>query len=529
MPFAQWGYHPDLARGEQLFARSFPADFISEAIDQTRGWFYTLMAEGVLHFHSTTYRNVVCLGHIVDRDGRKMSKSLGNVIDPFDVLDRHGADALRWFLITNGSPWASRRVSMEAFDEIVRQFLLTLWNVYAFFVTYANADGIDPAALPASPRPSRPVIDRWILSQLQRTIDEARRGLDAYDATGAGRRIEAFVDDLSNWYVRRSRVRRSRRRFWNERGELSADAVAAFRTLHECLVTVVTLLAPFTPFVAEELWRNLAASRDGQPDSVHLADYPEPDPSLVDEELDAAMADARRIVELGRRVRVETKTRTRQPLRAAVVHVPGTHDTSEMLLPIVADELNVREVRFAESTTSFGRWRAKPNFKALGPRLGRRVQELARALAADDGSAAATLAAGQAVTFEVGDDAVTLGPDDVDLTHEVLAGWGVASDGGLTVALDLELDDDLLAEGRARELIRLVQDARKAAGLEVGDRIALAIATTGDVATAFATHRDAISSETLAAEASSGELAGDAFRQEAVLDGVSVGVSLRRI
>ena len=523
MPFAQWGYHPELGRGEEAFARSFPADFISEAIDQTRGWFYTLMAEGVLHFDSITYRNVVCLGHIVDRDGRKMSKSLGNVIDPFDVLDRHGADALRWFLVTSGSPWASRRVSMEVFDEIVRQFLLTLWNVYAFFVTYAGADGFDPDVAPAPSVASRPMMDRWIVSQLQRTIDDARRGLDAYDATGAGRRIEAFVDDLSNWYVRRSR-----RRFWNQGGELGDDAAAAFHTLHECLVTVAGLLAPFTPFVSEALWRNLAADRGGRPDSVHLADYPVADRALVDDDLDEAMADARRIVELGRRVRVETKTRTRQPLRAAVVHLPGSRPAPEALLPIVADELNVREVRLAGSATSFGRWRARPNFKALGPRLGHRVKEVATALAEDSGDLASSLADGASITLEVGGETITLGPDEVDLTQEVLAGWGVAGEGGVTVALDLELDDELRTEGRARELIRLVQDARKAAGLDVGDRISLGVAATGDWASAFADHRETIASETLATEASDAELEGDAYRLVATPDDVTVVITLRR-
>ena len=266
MPFAQWGYHPDLGRGIEEFERHFPADFISEAIDQTRGWFYTLMAEGVLHFDSTAYRNVVCLGHIVAADGRKMSKSLGNMFDPWDALDRQGADALRWFMITNGSPWASRRIGHEVLDDVVRQFLLTLWNVYAFFVTYAEAGGFDPGE--PAPGGRAALLDRWVLSQLARTVGTARDGLDAYDATGAGRRIERFVEDLSNWYVRRSR-----RRFWNPGGEGGRDATAAFHTLYECLVTVANLLAPFTPFVADAIWRNLAAGRRSRPVSVHLADY----------------------------------------------------------------------------------------------------------------------------------------------------------------------------------------------------------------------------------------------------------------
>ncbi len=260
---------------------------------------------------------MVCLGHIIAADGRKMSKSLGNMFDPWEALDRQGADALRWFMLTNGSPWASRRIGHEVLDDVLRRFLLTLWNVYSFFVTYADADGFEPGT-EAPPLDRRPVLDRWVLSQLANTVERAREGLDAYDATGAGRAIETFVDDLSNWYVRRSR-----RRFWNPGGADAGDGAAAFHTLYESLVTVATLLAPFTPFVSEALWRNLAAGREGRPDSVHLADYPMADAAARDEVLDAAMAAARDIVGLGRTVRVETKTRVRQPLAKAVVHYAG--------------------------------------------------------------------------------------------------------------------------------------------------------------------------------------------------------------
>ncbi len=523
MPFAQWGYHPELGRGEADFARSFPADFISEAIDQTRGWFYTLMAEGVLHFDSAAYRSVVCLGHIVDADGRKMSKSLGNAIDPFDVLDRQGADALRWFLLTSGSPWSSRRVSMEVFDDIVRRFLLTLWHVYAFFVTYANADGFDPE-LPAPPVADRPLLDRWVLSRLHRTVREAHDGLEGYDATGAGRAIEAFVEDLSNWYVRRSR-----RRFWSPGGEAGEDARSAFHTLHECLVAVATLLAPFTPFVADEIWRNLAAGRQGRPDSVHLEDYPEADDAMDDAELEAAMRDARTIVELGRRIRTETKTKTRQPLRAVVVHHPGEHPALQALLPLVADELNVKEVRFADSVGSFGRWRAKPNFSMLGPRLGARVQAVAAALTQDDGSVAGRLAAGEVVAVAVGGEPVELGPGDVDLTQEVLEGWGVAGDAGITAALELELDDDLRREGLAREMIRLIQEARKDAGLDVSDRIKLGVVTDGRLGEAVRAHRDVIGAETLAVEIVDEEPDDALARREATIEGDRLVISLRKV
>jgi isoleucyl-tRNA synthetase len=518
MPFAQWGYHPDLGRGIDEFRRSFPADFISEAIDQTRGWFYTLMAEGVLHFDETTYRNVVCLGHLVAEDGRKMSKSLGNVFDPWEALDRQGADALRWWMVTSGSPSASRRIGHTVLDEVVRQFLLTLWNVYAFFVTYANASGFDPSAV-APTVADRPVLDRWVLSRLARTVRAARDGLEIYDATGAGRAIEAFVGDLSNWYVRRSR-----RRFWNPGGEGGVDSETAFHTLYESLTTVAALLAPFTPFVSEALWRNLAAERDGRPPSVHLSDYPEPREADVDDELESAMAAARSIVELGRRVRVETKTKIRQPLAEAMVHYAGDHEALSPLLDVIADELNVKRVAFAETAHELGRWRAKPNYRVLGPRLGPRVRDAAAALEADDGTIALALARGgtaQAAGIE-------LAPGDVDLAQEVREGWGVASEGGLTVALELELTAELRQEGLSREIVRIVQDARKAAGFDVSDRITLGVETGGTVAEAFATYRDFVASETLATRIVDGPLPDATFRQEAELDGQTSVFTLRR-
>jgi isoleucyl-tRNA synthetase len=523
MPFAQWGYHPDLGRGLEIFAERFPADFISEAIDQTRGWFYTLMAEGVLHFDSICYRDVVCLGHIVDEDGRKMSKSLGNVIDPFEVLDRQGADALRWFLLTTGSPWASRRIGMSILDDVVRQFLLTLWNVYAFFVTYANAGGFDPSTATEIPMAERPLLDRWILSQLAGTVRAAHEGLAAYDATGAGRRIAALVDDLSNWYVRRAR-----RRFWDPDASGGADTRAAFATLHGCLVTIARLLAPFTPFVAEELWRNLGAGPADAPDSVHLTDYPTADETLVDPDLDGAMAAARAIVELGRRVRTDTKVRVRQPLLEAVVHFPGDREALRPLLGLVAEELNVKEVLFAESADRFGRWRAKPNFKILGPRFGPRVKDVATALEEDDGSTAAALAGGSPVELITASGPVRLDPADVDLVQETLEGWGVASDGGLTVALELELTPELRREGLARELVRLVQDARKAAGLQVSDRIALGIEASGEVAEALEEHRSTVAEETLAVDLRTAETPGASYRQDTEVEGSPVTITIRR-
>jgi isoleucyl-tRNA synthetase len=522
MPFAQWGYHPELGRGIEAFETGFPADFISEAIDQTRGWFYTLMAEGVLHFDETAYRNVVCLGHLIAEDGRKMSKSLGNQFDPWQALNRQGADALRWWMLTSGSPWEPRRIGHEILDEHVRQFLLPLWNIYAFYVTYANAAGIDPDAEPPGDEPLGS-LDRWILSQLAGAVRDVRAGLDAYDATGAGRRIQRLIDDLSTWYVRRSR-----RRFWNPGGAVDADTRAAFGTLHACLVTLAQLLAPFTPFVSEALWRNLAAARGGRPDSVHLSDFPVVHEAALDPALDDAMATARQLVELGRRVRAETKVRIRQPLAEAVAHVPAPGPTLEALLPIVAEELNVKTVRLATNADAFGTWRAKPDFKVLGPRLGPRVKVLAATLASDDGTLAERLAAGTRVEVTIDEGpAVSIEPEDVELAQEVLAGWGVASDGGLTMALELDVSPELRREGLARELVRIVQDARKAAGLDVSDRIALGIEVDGELAEARDAHAAFIAGETLATELVPEALEDPVHTATAELDGHRVIVTLR--
>lgn len=523
MPFAQWGYHPELGRGVEMFDERFPADFISEAIDQTRGWFYTLMAEGVLHFDSPTFRNVVCLGHLVDAEGRKMSKSLGNVIDPWDALGRQGADALRWFLLTSGSPWSSRRIGMEILDDTVRQFLLTLWNIYSFFVTYANADGFDPVSVADVHLEERPLLDRWALSRLATTVASVRDGLERYDVTGAGRQIGRFVDDLSNWYVRRSR-----RRFWDPAGDANAeDKTSAYQTLFSCLVTISQLLAPFIPFTTEAIWLNLAANRGGAPASVHLSDYPVADGAAADPSLETAMAAARGIVSLGRTIRNDEKVKVRQPLSEAVVHYPGDHDALHPLLPIIAEELNVKQVLFAESAEQLAGWRAKPNFKVLGPKLGPRVKDLAEVLARDDGRIAATLAGGHSASATVAGTLVELEPSDVELTQETKDGWGVSAESGITVALDLELTDELRLEGIARDIVRIVQDARKAAGLDISDRIELGVEAPPEIRGALDVHAGYIQGETLALSLAP-QAVEAGYVQDAFVGESAVRVTLRK-
>jgi len=516
MPFAQWGYPHT---GQEEFERAFPADFISEAIDQTRGWFYSLLAVSTLLFDQTSYRAVVCLGHIVDRDGRKMSKSLGNALDPFELLDRFGADPLRWFMLAGGSPWVARRLSPEVLEEVTRSLFLTLWNVHGFFTLYARLAGFDPTRrTTATPAP----LDRWALAELADTVAEVTERLDAYDPATAGRRLATFVDDLSNWYVRLSR-----RRFWRGAGE---DAEAAFHTLWTCLKTLSLLLAPYLPFVSEALWQGLAVAVDPDaPDSVHLADWPEPDRAAADDELRAAMAEARRLVVLGRQARTDAKVKVRQPLATALVTVPAARRQAVAgLLDLVAAELNVKRVRFADGEAGLVSYRLNPNFRAIGPRFGSDAPKVAAAVrAADAGRLARLLAGGERVEVEVpGRGPVELGPEEVGVVEEPVTGWRVARDGGSSVALDLEVTPELRREGLARELVRAVQDLRKEAGLKVSDRIQLAVRAAGEVAEAAQAHRDYLLGETLAVELF-GSPQGDGFDARVDLDGQEVRLWLR--
>ena len=474
MPYAQWGYPH---QGKEEFARHYPADYICEAIDQTRGWFYTLLAESTLLFGDSSYRTCLCLGHIVDEGGRKMSKSAGNVLDPWDLIEQHGADALRWLMFAEGNPWVNRRVSNELLNDVVRRFLLTLWNTHVFFTTYANIDDFDASA-PAPDVADRPASDRWVLAELAALTDTVDAALDRYDITSATRSLERFVDDLSNWYVRRNR-----RRFWKAASEDPADKRAAYATLHSCLVTVAQLLAPFTPFLAERLWQDLVVSQDADAEvSVHLTDFPTPDASWRDEELRHAMAVTRRVVELGRQARNDSAVKVRQPLARALVSVPAADRAGlTMLLPDVAEELNVKRVELSDGTGDLVERQLKPNFRALGPAFQKRAPEVAKAISALDADQAATLAEALAngpATVVVDGDEVELTAEMVEVIESPRTGWAVASDSNTSFALDTELTRDLEVEGAARELVRAINDQRKAAGLELTDRIELVVAVT---------------------------------------------------
>ncbi len=484
MPFAQWHYPFE---HEDTFAERFPADFICEAIDQTRGWFYSLLAVNTLVRDSTPYKNVLCLGHIVDADGRKMSKSVGNVIDPWEILDTRGADPLRWWMFSQGSPWTPTRVSFEVIDTAMRDSLLTLWNTWSFFTTYASLNDFDPAD-PAIPRPlDRSVLDRWMLSRLYATVATVTASLDGYEPFPAASAIAELIDDVSNWYVRRSR-----RRFWRtDPGADPADSLGAQATLYETLVTVARLLAPMCPFLADRMWRDLTLA--AEEDSVHLADWPQQQPDAVDDGLEAGMGLARRLSSLGRAARSEAEIKVRQPLARALVYLPP--NSPSLPAGIVEDELNVDVVESIGELGDVLAYELVPNFKLLGPRLGSRVQQLRAAMASVDGAAAAAdLADGRPVVVALDDGSVELSGDEVELRVRAQSGFAVSRDGAEVVALDLTLNDDLRRRGLAREVIRHVQDLRKASGLQVSDWIHLHLVGLDDLAPLF----DLIGREVLA-------------------------------
>jgi len=501
MPFAQ--YHSPQT-GTERFEQHFPADFICEALDQTRGWFYSLLAVSTLLFDQSSYRNVVCLGLITDEHGRKMSTSRGNVVDPWEVIDRFGADAFRWYFFTSKQPWDGYRFSLETIGEAVRQFLLQLWNTYGFYVLYANA-----AAGEIAGRSEVSVLDRWILSRLAATVEVVRERLDAYDATVAGRAIAAFVDDLSNWYVRRSR-----RRFWE------GDA-AALATLRDCLVTVAGLLAPFCPFISDEIYDNL----DGTQQSIHLCDFPEP--GGRDPELEQDMGVARETVRLGLAARGQAKIKVRQPLRAAVVVATGRERTSiERLSELVRDELNVRELRFVSEADELGQVEIKPNYRAMGPRFGKDMPTAAAAIAAlDPAHVAASLRDGRSVVIMVGGQDHELEAEDLLVTMKPLAGYQVEREGSHAVALEVTIDDDLRAEGWAREIVHAVQAARRDAGLEISDRILLTLDGDPELIDAARAHEAHIAGETLALEVRYAPLDG---ANAVLIDGRELRIEVER-
>ncbi|CAN5145561.1 isoleucine--tRNA ligase [soil metagenome] len=489
MPFAQWGY-PHVEGSVEKFKQAYPAQFISEAIDQTRGWFYSLMAVGTLVFDKSSYENVVCLGHILAEDGRKMSKHLGNILLPMPLMDEHGADALRWFMACSGSPWAPRRIGNTALTEVVRKVILTYWNTVAFHVLYANTEGWSPASSDPPAVASRPVLDRWLVSQTHQLVSDVTEAFERFDTQTAGARIGSFIDDLSNWYVRRNR-----RRFW--RGD-----VAALSTLHETIDILTRLMAPMLPFVSERVWQDVIVPVAGAdaPASVHLAGWPVADTTLIDSELAARIDIARRVTELGRSARAEAKVRTRQPLRRALIASSAWERLGADLRADIAEELNIGSLdSLGDADGDLVDFSAKGNFRALGKRFGKDTPLVAAAIAeADAALLAASLKSASIATIVFNGSDIEVTADEVIISERPRDGWSVVNDQGETVALDLELDDELRQAGLFREAVRLVQEARKSSGFDVSDRIELTWAAQGAMADALRVYGQELSAEVLA-------------------------------
>ena len=518
MPFAQWHYPFE---NQDKFKQQFPADYICEAVDQTRGWFYTLHAISTLLFDTVSFKNVICLGLILDADGYKMSKSRGNIVDPWDVIDAHGADAFRWFLYTATPPGNERRFSVDMVGDVIKNFTLTLWNVYSFFVTYANLDGWKPTAKDAKLGYSD--LDRWILSELNVLVRDVTAAYDAYDVTGATRPLETFVEQLSTWYLRRSR-----RRFW--KSESDTDKRAAYATLYTTLVTLAKLLAPAMPFLAEAIYQNLVLSVNPKaPESVHLANWPEYDPRLIDEGLNRDMGLVMKMVSLGHSARQKANRKVRQPLAEVAFSVGNLEDYRpiEVYAEVIADELNVKLVRMLDAAGEAVAFTVKPLPKQLGQKYGNKYPPISKAiLGMNADEVARTLLAGQNISVDLDGETFSIQPDEVEVRAQAKAGFAVANDGPYLAALVTELTPELIREGLAREFVRRVQDLRKQADLNVADRIKLYVKATEELKAAIKEHKDYITTETLAIELRFAAPPAAAIKVEDAFEGETVTVGL---
>ena len=497
MPVSQWHYPYE---HQEEFKKYYPADFICEAVDQTRGWFYSLHAISTLLFDQECYKNVICLGLILDKDGYKMSKSRGNIVSPWEVLEDNGADAMRWYLYTASPPGQERRFSKDLVAEVVRSFTLTLWNTYSFFVTYANLDGWKPGEGAA---PVYSPLDRWLRSALHTLVRDVTQALETYDVLGATRPIETFVDQLSNWYLRRSR-----RRFWKSGAD--ADKQAAYATLYEALTTLSKLLAPTMPFIAEELHQNLVRSVDENAAlSVHLAQWPVFDTEVMDEKLNRDMSLVMRLASLGHAARNKANRKVRQPLAEAAFSVGSAEERGVLAgyADLLADELNVKQVRALDAAGEAVDYALNPLPKQLGQKYGSRFPAIRKAVLALPAEAAAkALLAGQAVAVAVDGDTLEILPEEVEVRANARSGFAVASEGAYLAALVTELTPELVQEGLAREVVRRLQDLRKSAELDIADRIRVVFQASAGLETAIAAFRTYIMGETLAVEMSAGTL-----------------------
>ena len=497
MPFAQWHYPFE---NEDIFKENFPADFISEAVDQTRGWFYSLMAISTLIFNEAPYKNVIVLGHVQDKDGQKMSKSKGNAVDPMEALNKYGADAIRWYFYTNSAPWLPNRFHEDAVVEGQRKFMGTLWNTYAFYVLYANIDNFDPTQYSLD-YDKLAVMDKWLLSKLNTVVKAVDDNLGNYRIPEAARAMSEFVDDMSNWYVRRSRER-----FWAK--GMEQDKINAYMTLYTALVTICKTAAPMIPFMTEDIYQNLVRSVDKTaPESIHLCDFPAVDEKMVDKELEADMDEVLKIVVLGRAARNSANIKNRQPIGS--MYVKAEKELSDFYKEIIEDELNVKTVTFKDDVSSFSSYSFKPQLKTVGPKYGKQLNAIRTYLSNVDGNAAMnTLKTEGALKFDADGVEVVLSEEDLLIELAQTEGFETQADAVVTVVLDTNLTEELLEEGFVREVISKVQTMRKEAGFEVMDKITISVAGNDKVAEIMKRNEEAIFGDVLATGIEYGEVSG---------------------
>ena len=515
MPFAQHHYPFE---NEDLFRQQFPAQFISEAVDQTRGWFYSLMAESTLLFDKSPYENVIVLGHVQDEKGQKMSKSKGNAVDPFDALEKYGADAIRWYFYINSAPWLPNRFHGGAVMEGQRKFMGTLWNTYAFFVLYANIDDFDATKYTLE-YDKLAVMDRWLLAKLNTVVRTVDENLGNYRIPEAARALQEFVDDMSNWYVRRSRER-----FWAK--GMEQDKINAYMTLYTALVTVCKAAAPMIPFMTEEIYQNLVRGlKADAPESIHLCDFPQADPAYDDAELEKAMDLVLKIVVLGRAARNTANIKNRQPIGKMFVKSP--EELSDFYKEIIADELNVKEVSFTDDVSAYTSYSFKPQLRTVGPKYGKQLGAIQKALASLDGNAAMAeiKSTGSLVLREVGED-VVLAEEDLLISMSQTEGFVADQDGPVTVVLDTNLTPALLEEGFVREIVSKIQTMRKEADFEVMDHIDVFYTAGEKAAAVFAANADAIAKDVLAESVTAGS--GEGYTKDWNINGEDVTLTVKK-
>ena len=513
MPFAQHHYPFE---NKELFEQQFPANFISEAVDQTRGWFYSLLAESTLLFNKAPYKNVIVLGHVQDENGQKMSKSKGNAVDPFDALNKYGADAIRWYFYINSAPWLPNRFHGKAVVEGQRKFMSTLWNTYAFFVLYADIDNFDPTKYELN-YDQLPVMDKWLLSRLNTTVQAVDNDLANYKIPEAARALQEFVDEMSNWYVRRSRER-----FWAK--GMEQDKINAYMTLYHALVTIAKTAAPMIPFMTEDIYQNLVRSVDKDaPESIHLCDFPTVNEAWIDKDLEADMKELLEIVVLGRACRNTANIKNRQPI--GTMYVKAEKKMSEFYTDIIADELNVKEVKFADDVESFISYSFKPQLRTVGPKYGKLLGGIRQALTDINGTAAMNeLRTNGVLKLDINGNNVELTEEDLLIETAQTEGYVSESDGETSVVLDTNLTPELIEEGFVREIISKIQTMRKEAGFEVMDKIVVYAHGNDKIQDVMKTHEDEIKSEVLADEMVLGETDGYVKEWNINKEAVTMGV-----